>query len=62
VSELEMIKKEMSENRKLLLKEMQLINQKLDALDARLTQHIEFIEKVYAPLQNSIDKFKRWFK
>lgn len=52
----------MADNKKLFLKEMHEINQKLDALDARLTKHIEFIEKVYAPLQNSIDKFKRFFK
>lgn len=62
MSELDIIKKAMADNKKLFLKEMHEINQKLDALDARLTKHIEFIEKVYAPLQNSIDKFKRFFK
>jgi len=62
VSELEIIKKAMADNKKLFLKEMQQINQKIDALDARLSKHITFIENVYAPLSNSIDKFKKLFK
>ena len=62
MSELEIIKKAMADNKKLFLKEMQQINQKIDALDARLSKHITFIENVYAPLSNSIDKFKKLFK
>ena len=52
----------MADNKKLFLKEMQQINQKIDALDAKLSRHITFIENVYAPLSNSIDKFKKLFK
>ena len=62
MSELEIIKKAMADNKKLFLKEMQQINQKIDALDAKLSRHITFIENVYAPLSNSIDKFKKLFK
>jgi len=46
----------------LLLKEIKQLNSKIDALDARLSRHISFIENVYAPLSNSIDKFKKLFK
>ena len=59
--ELEIIKKAMADNKKVFLKEMKQINEKIDNLDVRLTKHIDFIEKVYAPLQKSIDKFKRFF-
>ena len=59
--ELEIIKKAMADNKKIFLKEMKQINEKIDNLDERLTKHISFIEKVYAPLQKSIDKFKRFF-
>jgi len=52
----------MADNKKLFLKEMQQINHKIDALDAKLSRHITFIENVYAPLSNSIDKFKKLFK
>ena len=60
--ELEIIKKAMADNKKVFLKEMKQINDKIDDLNTRLTKHIDFIEKVYMPLQNSIDKFKRFFK
>ena len=60
--ELEIIKKAMADNKKVFLKEMKQINDKIDNLDTRLTKHIDFIEKLYMPLQNSIDKFKRFFK
>ena len=60
--ELEIIKKAMADNKKVFLKEMKQINDKIDNLDTRLTKHIDFIEKVYMPLQNSIDKFKKFFK
>ena len=59
--ELEIIKKAMADNKKVFLKEMKQINEKINNLDVRLTKHIDFIEKVYAPLQKSIDKFKRFF-
>ena len=52
----------MADNKKLFLKEMQQINHKIDTLDAKLSRHITFIENVYAPLSNSIDKFKKLFK
>jgi hypothetical protein len=62
VSELEIIKKAMMENKKLFLSEMKQLNDKLDALNTKLSKHISFIEQVYAPLSNSIDKFKKLFK
>ena len=42
--------------------EIKKLNDKIDLLDARLSKHITFIENVYAPLSNSIDKFKKLFK
>jgi hypothetical protein len=62
VSELEIIKKAMMENKKLFLSEMKQLNDKVDALNTKLSKHISFIEQVYAPLSNSIDKFKKLFK
>lgn len=62
MSELEIIKKAMTENKKLFLSEMKQLNDKVDTLDAKLSRHISFIEQVYAPLSNSIDKFKKLFK
>lgn len=62
MSELEIIKKAMMENKKLFLSEMKQLNDKLDALNTKLSKHISFIEQVYAPLSNSIDKFKKLFK
>ena len=38
------------------------INKELQTLNEKLSKHIVFIEEVYAPLQKSIDKFKRLFK
>ena len=62
MSELEVIKKAMLENKKLFLSEMKQLNDKMDALNTKLSKHISFIEQVYAPLSNSIDKFKKLFK
>ena len=62
MSELEIIKKAMMENKKLFLSEMKQLNDKVDALNIKLSKHISFIEQVYAPLSNSIDKFKKLFK
>ena len=62
MSELEIIKKAMIENKKLFLSEMKQLNDKVDALNTKLSKHITFIEQVYAPLSNSIDKFKKLFK
>ena len=62
MSELEVIKKAMLENKKLFLSEMKQLNDKVDALNTKLSKHISFIEQVYAPLSNSIDKFKKLFK
>lgn len=62
MSELEIIKKAMMENKKLFLSEMKQLNDKVDALNTKLSKHITFIEQVYAPLSNSIDKFKKLFK
>lgn len=61
-NDIEIIKKAMADNKKVFLNEMKQLNEKIDNLDGRLTKHIQFIEKVYAPLQTSIDKFKRFFK
>jgi hypothetical protein len=60
--EVDIIKKAMADNKKVFLKEMQQLNKKIDSMDNRLSKHIDFIEKVYMPLQNSIDKFKKFFK
>ena len=43
--EVEIIKKAMADNKKVFLKEMKQLNDKLDDLDKRLTKHINFIEK-----------------
>lgn len=56
------IDKQMADNRKLFQQEIDKLNNKIDNLDAKLTKHISFIESVYAPLSNSIDKFKKFFK
>ena len=50
------------DRQKLLFDEIRKLNDKIDLLDARLSKHITFIENVYAPLSNSIDKFKKLFK
>ena len=39
---------------KLVVEELKKINKKIDNLDKRLSKHIDFIEKVYAPLTSSI--------
>lgn len=41
---------------------LDIILKKIDDLDKRLTRHIEFIEKVYAPLKGSIERFRGFFK
>tara|TARA_E500000318_G_C3449353_1_gene168187 strand:- start:233 stop:394 length:162 start_codon:yes stop_codon:yes gene_type:complete len=43
-------------------KKLNIISKQIDDLDSRLSEHITFVEKVYMPLQKSIDKFKRIFK
>ena len=55
-------KKLYSDSLPLLISEIKKLNDKIDMLDARLSKHITFIENVYAPLSNSIDKFKKLFK
>ena len=60
--EVYIIKKAMADNKKVFLKEMKQLNDKLDDLDKRLTKHIDFIERVYGPLSTSIDKFKKFFR
>ena len=50
------------DSQKLWLSEIKKLNDKIDMLDARLSKHITFIENVYSPLSNSIDKFKKLFK
>ncbi len=55
-------KKANNDGQKLLYDEIEKLNDKIDMLDARLSKHITFIENVYAPLSNSIDKFKKLFK
>ena len=53
--EVDIIKKAMADNKKVFLKEMKQLNDKIDNLDKRLTKHIDFIERVYGPLSSSID-------
>ena len=60
--EVDIIKKAMADNKKVFLKEMKQLTNKLDELDTRLTKHIDFIERVYGPLSTSIDKFKKFFR
>ena len=60
--EVEVIKNAMADNKKVCLKEMKQLIDKLDDLDKRLTKHIDFIERVYGPLSTSIDKFKKFFR
>jgi len=55
-------KKSNNDSQELLFSEIKKLNDKIDLLDARLSKHITFIENVYAPLSNSIDKFKKLFK
>ena len=43
--EVDIIKKAMTDNKKVFLKEMKQLNNKIDDLDKRLTKHIDFIEK-----------------
>ena len=50
-NEIASLKKEVKELKKIII-----------GLDKKLSKHIIFIEEVYAPLQKSIDKFKRFFK
>tara|TARA_B100000965_G_C18907866_1_gene463212 strand:+ start:273 stop:431 length:159 start_codon:yes stop_codon:yes gene_type:complete len=45
-----------------LKKELRELKKVIIELDKKLSKHIVFIEQVYAPLQKSIDKFKRFFK
>ena len=45
-----------------LKKEVKGLKKTILELDKKLSKHIVFIEEVYAPLQKSIDKFKRFFK
>jgi len=45
-----------------LKKEVKDLKKIIVELDKKLSKHIIFIEQVYAPLQKSIDKFKRFFK
>ena len=41
--EVDIIKKAMADNKKVFLKEMKQLNDKIDHLDKRLTKHIDFI-------------------
>ena len=43
-------------------KNVKKVSKQIDDLDSRLSEHIIFVEKVYMPLQKSIDKFKKLFK
>ena len=52
--EVEIIKKAMADNKKVFLKEMKQLNDKLDDLDKRLTKHIDFIENVYDNVKNPL--------
>tara|TARA_E500000178_G_scaffold354130_1_gene422095 strand:+ start:1335 stop:1493 length:159 start_codon:yes stop_codon:yes gene_type:complete len=45
-----------------ILHEIKKLQKQIDDLESRLNAHIDFIEKVYVPLQKSIDRFKKFFK
>jgi hypothetical protein len=62
MDDLKLVRKTISENQKLLLNEIKLLNEKVDDLNFRLSKHISFIESVYNPLTNSIERFKKFFK
>jgi hypothetical protein len=62
MNDLKLIRKTISDNQKLLLNEINQLNQKVDDLNLRLSKHISFIESVYNPLTNSIERFKKFFK
>lgn len=56
-------------NEEKLLKDIELLNVKVDklqltieALDSKLTKHIGFIDKTYEGLRNPIDAAKRFLK
>jgi len=49
--EIESLKKDVKDLKKIIVE-----------LDKKLSKHIVFIEQVYAPLQKSIDKFRKFFK
>ena len=44
-----------------LEKKIDKLQKRVDEIDAKLTKHIELIEKVYEGLQNPIKKIKNWF-
>jgi hypothetical protein len=62
MDDLKLVRKTISENQKLLLNEIRQLNEKVDELNLRLSKHISFIESVYNPLSNSIERFKKFFK
>jgi hypothetical protein len=62
MDDLKLVRKTISENQKLLLNEIRQLNEKVDELNLRLSKHISFIENVYNPLSNSIERFKKFFK
>jgi hypothetical protein len=62
MDDLKLVRKTISENQKLLLNEIKQLNEKVDELNLRLSKHISFIENVYNPLSNSIERFKKFFK
>jgi hypothetical protein len=62
MDDLKILKKTISDNQKLLLSEINQLNEKVDDLNLRLSKHISFIESVYNPLTNSIERFKKFFK
>jgi len=67
--EVEVIKNAMADNKKVFLKEVELLNVKVDklqltleALDNKLSKHIGFIDSTYEGLRNPIDAAKRFLK
>lgn len=62
MSDIKLIKKLIVDNQKLLIDEIKQLNKKVDDLNTRLDKHICFIESVYNPLTNSIERFKKFFK
>ena len=61
------LKKYMEENKKVFLDEMSKLHTRLDKIEAEvsnlnstLQRHIEFIDKTYEGLKNTINAARRW--
>ena len=52
----------MDSKEKEILQELKKLNKKVSDLDKRLEKHISFIEQVYNPLTDTIDKVRKIFR